>query len=189
MWYDHMLQSENKQLREMIPPEKIRKAVSSLAARIEEDFAGHKEGLVMICVLKGAAPFFTDLIRELHNIPLITEFVFASSYHGNTVSSGDVDIRLMLSRDLCGKDIFIVEDIIDTGESISKLISLLKKQNPASISVAAFLHKITCPDGLIREKVYSCFDINDCFVVGYGMDWKELYRNLPGVYYLADPGT
>ena len=189
MWYDDMLKSENKQLREMIPEKEIRKAVSALAARIREDYAGRNSPLVMICVLKGAAPFFTDLIRELSGLPVTTEFIFASSYHGNTVSSGSVDVQLTLSQSLCGRDVIIVEDIIDTGESINRLISLLKEQNPASVSVAAFLRKITCPVSVIREKVYSCFDINDCFTIGYGMDWKELFRNLPCVYYLADNGA
>ena len=124
-------------------------------------------------------------LYELHDIPLTTEYVFASSYHGKTVSSGSVDIHLTLSQNLNGKDIIIVEDIVDTGESIIKLISLLKKQNPASIAVASFLRKSSFPIDLISEKVYWCFEVND-FVIGYGMDWKELYRNVPSVYSLAE---
>ena len=169
----------------LITHEQIQEMLDRLAAELNRDYAGRP--LVVVGILTGAFIFCSDLVRRLE-MPVIVDFMQVSSYVGE-ISTGNLKIKKDMSYDIAGKDVLIVEDIIDTGESINRLISLLKEQNPASVSVAAFLRKITCPVGVIREKVYSCFDINDCFTIGYGMDWKELFRNLPSVYYLADNGA
>ena len=136
----------------------------------------------MICILKGAVIFMSDLMREI-KIPVAIDFMTVSSYKNSTSSSGEVDIVNDLSRSIEGLDVLIVEDIIDSGMTLSKLVPMLKKRNPLSIKICTLLDK---PE---RRKTelnadYVGFRIENKFIVGYGLDYAEKYRNLKyiGIY-------
>ena len=146
-----------------------------------------KKEPVLVCILKGAAIFFSDLIREI-DLPLTTDFMAISSYGNATKTSGVVRVLKDLDNDILGKDVIIVEDIVDTGVTLSYLRSMLLHRGAASIRIAALLDKTA------RRKVkdlvvdYVCFDIPDAFVVGYGLDYAQVYRNLPDIGVLS-PGV
>lgn len=161
--------------------EQIAEGVKQLGKKIAEDYQGKE--LVMICILKGATPFFADLIREI-DLPLTIEFMVVSSYGASTKSSGEVRLVKDLDHSVQGKDVLIVEDIVDTGMTLSYLKKLLQGRNTASVAIASLLDKPS------RRKVeleveYTCFQIPDAFVVGYGLDFNEHYRNLPDIGILS----
>lgn len=161
----------------LITREEIKAAVKSLGERITRDYAG-KEPL-MVCILKGAVMFYNDLIREI-DLPLTMEFMSISSYGNSTKTSGVVNIRKDLDVDVTGKDIILVEDIVDSGMTLSFLKKVFNTRNAASVSIATLLNKPA------RRRVdldveYYCFNIPDAFVVGYGLDYAEKYRNLPDI--------
>lgn len=159
----------------------IAKAVREVGQKITRDYAGKEP--VMLCILKGASVFFTDLIREV-DLPVTTEFMAISSYGGRTKSSGVVRIVKDLDRDISGKDVLIVEDIVDSGRTLSHLSEVLKTRQANSIEIVTLLDKPARRVVPLRVK-YSCFDIPDAFVVGYGLDYDEKYRNLPDIGILS----
>ena len=161
----------------LVTREEIAQAVKKLGQQLTRDFAGKEP--VLICILKGASVFFTDLIREI-DLPLTTEFMSISSYGSSTKSSGVVRILKDLDRDISGKDVIVVEDIVDSGMTLHYLKDVLKTRNAASVFIATLLDKPA------RRRVdltvdYACFNIPDSFVVGYGLDYDEKYRNLPDI--------
>lgn len=160
--------------------EKIQARVKEVAAEINRDYEG-KEVLI-VGVLNGAFMFTADLVRHL-KVPVTLEFMAASSYGDSTVSSGELKIKLDAKTDMKDKHVLIVEDIVDTGLTISVLKENLLKRGPASLKVASFLFK---PARLEREvKIdYLAFEIEDHFVIGYGLDFAGRYRELPyvGIY-------
>lgn len=163
--------------RVLLTREDIQKRVSELGDEITRDYKGEK--LLALGILKGAVPFMADLIREI-KIPLQYDFMAVSSYGASTHSSGVVRILKDLERSVEDLHILIVEDIIDTGLTLKYLIDNLAARNPLSVKVVTLLDK---PD---RRKVgvvpdYNGFSIPDEFVVGYGLDFNEAYRNLPYV--------
>ena len=163
--------------RILVTREEIQKAVRELGQKITRDFSGKSP--VMICILKGAVVFFSDLVREI-DLPLSMEFMSISSYGRSTKSSGVVRILKDLDRDISGQDVLVVEDIVDSGMTLHYLKGVLENRNAASISIVTLLDKPA------RRKVelevqYSCFHIPDAFVVGYGLDYAEKYRNLPDI--------
>ncbi len=162
--------------------ETISKRVKELAKEITEDYKG--KDLVCICLLKGGVLFLTDLIKEI-DLDLEIDFMDVSSYGASTVSSGEVRILKDLDASVKDRDLLIVEDIIDTGVTLSKVVELLKSRQARSIEIVSFLNK---PD---RRKTdmdvkYIGYEIPDYFVVGYGLDFDEKYRNLPYVGYLKE---
>lgn len=162
-------------VRTMISAEQIAERVSELGEQISKEYADRR--LVLVCVLKGSFVFTADLARKI-TAPLRVEFLGVRSYGEGTSSSGIVQITQDLSRSIEGEDILIVEDIVDTGLTIAHLLDLLRTRKPASLKVCALLHKPA------RTKVevpihYLGFTIEDKFVVGYGLDWAERYRNIP----------
>ena len=162
--------------RILVTKEEIAEKIRELGSRITRDYAG--KAPVMICILKGAALFFSDLIREI-DLPLTTDFMAISSYGSATKTSGVVRVLKDLDKDIVGKDVIIVEDIVDTGVTLSYLKSMLAHRGAASIRVATLLDKTarrSVPDLTVD---YVCFDIPDAFVVGYGLDFDQAYRNLP----------
>jgi hypoxanthine phosphoribosyltransferase len=160
---------------ELIPAEVIASKISELAAQIDADYADREP--LLVGVLKGAVMFMSDLARALER-PSTMEFMAVSSYGSATTSSGVVRILKDLDRDVAGRDILIVEDIIDSGLTLSWLLKNLAARNPDSIEVVALLRK---PDAVkVHVPVkYVGFDIPNEFVVGYGLDYAERYRDLP----------
>jgi hypoxanthine phosphoribosyltransferase len=163
------------EVRALISVERISTRVSELAAQISREYAGRS--LVLLCILKGSFVFAADLARAIA-LPVRVEFLGVRSYGDDTKSSGVVQITQDLTRPVDGDHILIVEDIVDTGLTLSYLREQLRSRNPASIKVVALLHK---PARMQREAEidYLGFTIDDVFVVGYGLDYAERYRNLP----------
>jgi hypoxanthine phosphoribosyltransferase len=159
----------------LVSAEQIQARIAELAKEIDGDYAGKEP--VLVGVLKGAAMFMSDLARALER-PSTMEFMAVSSYGSATTSSGVVRILKDLDRDVAGRDILIVEDIIDSGLTLSWLLKNLAARNPDSIEVVALLRK---PDAVkVHVPVkYVGFDIPNEFVVGYGLDYAERYRDLP----------
>ena len=163
------------EVRPLISAERIATRVDELATQITRDYAGRS--VVLLSVLKGSFMFAADLARAI-DLPIRLEFLGVRSYGDDTKSSGVVQITQDLTRPVAGDDLVIVEDIVDTGLTLSYLREQLKGRSPASIKVAALLHK---PARIQREVEidYLGFTIDDVFVVGYGLDYAERYRNLP----------
>ena len=155
--------------------EELAKRVEEIAKEIEKDYQG--EEIMLISVLRGSFVFMADLCRRI-DLPCVIDFMSVSSYGKGTSSSGQVQITKDLSSDISGKHIIVVEDILDSGNTLSYLLKLLEQRNPASIRLCTLLDK---PDRRVKhvEVHYSGFTIPDAFVVGYGLDYAEEYRNLP----------
>eukprot|EP01113_Clastostelium_recurvatum_P011931 TRINITY_DN1613_c0_g1_i1.p1 TRINITY_DN1613_c0_g1~~TRINITY_DN1613_c0_g1_i1.p1 ORF type:complete len:186 (-),score=35.27 TRINITY_DN1613_c0_g1_i1:15-572(-) len=156
--------------------EALRTRVKELAAQINSDYKDSKE-LVVIGILKGAFMFLADLVREL-TVPNNVEFMAISSYGAATQSSGQVRIILDLRTAIEGKDVLVVEDIVDTGLTMDSLLNMLKSRNPRSVQVAVLLKKSEAMKVELPIK-YVGFDCPLIFVVGYGLDYAEKYRELP----------
>ena len=161
--------------RILISEKDIKKAVKKMGKQISKDYDG--KNLMLVAVLKGSVIFMADLMRAI-SIPLNIDFMSVSSYGGGTKSSGVVKILKDLDHDLSGKDILIVEDILDSGVTLSYLKNYLSARKPASISIVTLLDKPERRKADITAD-YSGFEIPDGFVVGYGLDYAEDYRNLP----------
>jgi len=161
----------------LVSEEEIAERVGALAAEMDAYYKG--EEVVLVCILKGAVTFFSDLVR-LVSFPVQFDFMCVSSYGSGTVSSGKVQIKKDLSVDISGKNVLLVEDILDTGNTMAALIELLKERNPKDIKLCALLNKAERREQPI-EADFSGFDIPDEFVVGYGLDYDERYRQLPFV--------
>jgi hypoxanthine phosphoribosyltransferase len=149
--------------------------VRALGRAITRDYAGKAPTLV--CVLKGASLFFADLVRAIE-LPVELEFIAVSSYGGATETSGEVRISADVTHPLAGKDVLLVEDIVDTGLTVAFLVGLLQARGPRSLALCALLEK----PSRARTRVdiaYRGFVIDDVFVVGYGLDHAERWRNLP----------
>lgn len=165
-------------IEEILLPEKdLQKAVKKLGKQISADYEG--KNLMLVAVLKGSVIFMADLMRAI-TIPVSIDFMSVSSYGAGVKSSGVVKIIKDLDHDLSGYDVLIVEDILDSGLTLSYLTNVLRQRNVSSIKICTLLDK---PD---RRQVdikpdYACFVVPDKFVVGYGLDYDQKYRNLPYV--------
>ncbi len=169
----------NDDIREiLVAEEQLRAKVAELGAQISRDYAG--KDLLLVSILKGAVVFMADLMRAV-TIPCSIDFMIVSSYGGsNTESTGLVKIIKDLDADLTGRDVLLVEDILDTGVTLSNLIPVLRMRNPNSVRICAILDKPTRRRADIHSD-YEGFSVPDEFVVGYGLDYNEKYRNLPYV--------
>lgn len=160
--------------------EDIEACVRNMGAQITADFADKaQDGIILISVLRGAALFMADLAREIH-LPLEMDYMAVSSYGSGVKSSGVVRIVKDLSSQIEGKHVIMAEDIIDSGLTLTYLLNMLASRNPASITVVAFLRK-DVPSQAPIDCPYLGFTCPDEFVVGYGLDYAERYRNLPYV--------
>jgi len=167
----------SERLAPLISAQRIRRRVAELARQITEDHRGTP--LTLIIVLKGATVFAADLMRQI-TVPFVIDFISASSYRNSTRSSGTVLIKDKSGLDVQGHHVILVEDIVDTGLTISSIIAELQALGPASLDVCALLHKRV--DGAKPVEIrYKGFEVPDLFVVGYGMDYAERHRNLPGI--------
>ncbi|MDD4316104.1 MAG: hypoxanthine phosphoribosyltransferase [Clostridia bacterium] len=161
----------------LITAEEIQKRTDEIAARISKDYEG--EPILMVCILRGAVLFFADLVRKI-NAEINFDFMAVSSYGAGLSSSGEVRIMKDISGPIQGKNVIIVEDIIDSGNTLCYLKRLLKQRHPKSIRIAALLDKPERREADI-EGDYIGFKVPNEFVVGYGLDYNEKYRNLPDV--------
>ena len=163
-------------IRILLTEEEVNKRISEVAAQINRDYAGRPVHL--ICILKGGVFVTCELAKRL-DLPVSLDFMSVSSYGSGTESSGIVKIVKDLDEPLEGKEVIIVEDIIDSGRTLAYLIEVLKQRNPKSIELCTLLDK---PERRVKKQVqvkYTCFTIPDEFVVGYGLDYDQKYRNLP----------
>ncbi len=172
-----MFEYQGKKVTEMISAQEIATKTVELGARITREHQAVGEDLVLVCVLKGSAFFFADLCRQIP-LPCTVDFIGIASYGDETKSSGVVQITSDLSKPIDGKHVILVEDIVDTGLTMAYLRQNFGTRKPASVKLAALLHKPA------RTKVptpidYLGFEIPDKFVVGYGLDFAQRYRNLP----------
>ena len=165
--------------RVLFSQEELARRVSEIAAEIDRDYAG-KEPL-LVSVLRGSFVFMADLVRQIH-LPCTVDFMAVSSYGAGTASSGQVKIVKDLSEHFEGKDVIVVEDILDSGNTLSYLLQILQARRPASVRLCTLLDK---PErrrpGITLKPDYVGFTIPNAFVVGYGLDYNEHYRNLPYV--------
>jgi hypoxanthine phosphoribosyltransferase len=169
--------------RPLISARRIARRVRELGEEISATYADRDQPLVLVVILKGAAVFAADLLRSL-SIPAELEFVRASSYGGGTSSSGRVKFAHLVEGPLTGRDLLLVEDIVDSGRTISVIVKELRRHHPASLRLAALL------DRPARREIevsidFTGFRIPDRFVIGYGLDYAGLYRELPGIYSLG----
>ena len=165
--------------------ETIAAKVGELGAQISTDYA-NKE-VVLICILKAAALFASDLMRHI-TVPVTIDFIQAASYGASTSSSGTIQIKQDISTDISGKHVLLVDTIIDTGETFAFLFKKFGEMRPASLKAVALLDKRS---RRIKDisMAYIGFEITDRFVVGYGMDWRDRYRNLPYIAVLKHPAA
>lgn len=163
--------------RILISKEEIQKRVKELAAELDKDYEGKRP--LMICVLKGSVPFFADLIREM-KIEIEMDFMAISSYGSGARSSGEVRMVKDLDRSIENRHVIIVEDIVDSGYTLSYLKRMLYSRHPQSVKICALLDKFERRE-VELEADYKGFDIANEFVIGYGLDYAENYRNLPDI--------
>lgn len=168
----------------MIPKEEIEEMCKRLGEQISKDYAGRE--VLLVGVLRGAFVFMADLIRHI-SVPVRVDFMKVSSYGDGTVSSGEVKIIQDLDESIAGKDVIVVEDIIDSGITLYKLRQVLQTRNPRSLAICAAFDKPS------RRRVdigvdYIGKQIPDEFIVGYGLDYAGLYRNLPDIRYMEETG-
>lgn len=161
--------------RVLISQEQIQKRAAELGEQISKDYAGKSP--VIVGILRGSILFFADLVRNI-KIDCSFDFMSLSSYNGGTSSSGKVRLNLDLRGDIKGKDVIIVEDIVDTGLTANYLFDLLKTRQPSSIALCTMLDKPSNRQIPFKPN-YAAFTIENEFVIGYGLDYNEIYRNLP----------
>ncbi len=165
----------SEHIKVLISEEDVDARISEIGAQISRDYAGKMVHL--ICVLKGGSFFMCELAKRI-TVPVSLDFMYVSSYGGNTESSGRINIKKDLDEPIQGRDVLVVEDIVDSGRTLSCLLKLLSEREPASLHLCTLLDK---PERRVTDvKVdYTGFRIPDAFVVGYGLDYDQKYRNLP----------
>ena len=175
-----MIETEGRMYQDLtkilVTREEIAAKVDELGKKITADYQG--KAPVLICILKGGAVFFTDLARAI-DLPLTMEFMAISSYGSATKTSGVVKIIKDLDQPLEGKDVLIVEDIIDSGNTLSYLMKIFRERRPKSLKICTLLDKPERREVKDVSVDYCAFRIPDEFVVGYGLDYDQKYRNLP----------
>lgn len=175
-----MLEQDIKKI--LISHDEIVTAARELGQKLTEDYQGKNP--ILVGILKGSVPFMAELIKHI-DTHIELDFMLVSSYHGGTSSSGVINIIKDIDQDIKGRDILFVEDIIDTGKTLKSLKELFEGRQPASVKIATLLDK---PEGRLVEieADYTCFTIPNEFVVGYGLDYDENYRNLPYIGVLKE---
>ncbi|RXV52650.1 hypoxanthine phosphoribosyltransferase [Streptococcus australis] len=175
-----MLEQDIKKI--LISHDEIVTAARELGQRLTEDYQGKNP--ILVGILKGSVPFMAELIKHI-DTHIELDFMLVSSYHGGTSSSGVINIIKDMDQEIKGRDILFVEDIIDTGKTLKSLKELFEGRQPASVKIATLLDK---PEGRLVEieADYTCFTIPNEFVVGYGLDYDENYRNLPYIGVLKE---
>ncbi|GLI55766.1 hypoxanthine phosphoribosyltransferase [Propionigenium maris DSM 9537] len=165
--------------RKMYTEEQIAVRVKELGAQITADFKDKEEDIIVICLLKGSILFMADLCRSIE-LPLKMDFMSVSSYGDDFISSREVKIVKDLDENIMGKHVIVVEDIIDSGLTLKKVMKILGNRDPKSISLCTLLNKDARREADVKVQ-YIGFNIEDEFVLGYGLDYKQEYRNIPYV--------
>jgi len=178
--YQREIKSSEILGRILFPGKEIQKKVKELGNKITLDYFGKE--IILICILRGAVVFLTDLIKHI-DLPLSIDFMSISSYGFSPIDSGLVKITKDLDENIEGKHVLIVEDIIDTGLTLSYMIRNLQLRNPASIEICTLIDREVRRIANIKIK-YSAFKLEEKYVVGYGLDYKQRYRNLESIYEL-----
>ncbi len=175
-----MLENDIKKI--LVSHDEITEAAKKLGAQLTKDYAGKNP--ILVGILKGSIPFMAELVKHI-DTHIEMDFMMVSSYHGGTASSGVINIKQDVTQDIKGRDVLFVEDIIDTGQTLKNLRDMFIEREAASVKIATLLDK---PEGRVVEieADYTCFTIPNEFVVGYGLDYKENYRNLPYVGVLKE---
>ncbi len=176
-----MKPTEKYHLNPLLSKEQIAAIVQALADRISRDYSGKE--LVLVCILKGAFMFLSDLVRRL-KIPAKIDFVRLASYGSGMKSSGNIEITKDIELSIEGKDVLIIEDIIDSGYTLQFLKERLILSNPRSVKICALLDKKQRRE-VTMEAEYLGTEVDDVFIVGYGIDFNENYRHLPEIYYIT----
>lgn len=163
-------------IRVLISEEEVEARICEIAAQINKDYEG--KSVHLLCILKGSVMFMSELAKRI-TVPVTMDFMSCSSYGSGTVSKGIVKLAKDLDEPIEGRDVILVEDIIDSGNTLSYLIEILGSRKPASLRLCTLLDK---PSRRVHHEVkvdYTGFEIDDLFVVGYGLDYDQKYRNLP----------
>lgn len=163
--------------------EQINKRIAEIGAEITERFKG--ESVYLVCILKGSIFFTTELAKRI-DLPVQMDFMTVSSYGAQTVSSGVINVKQDLSGSIEGENVIVVEDIIDSGNTLSRLLQLFKSRNPKTLTLCTLLDK---PERRVVKDVvvdYTGFVVPDKFIVGYGLDWDQKYRNLPYIGFVEE---
>ena len=165
----------NNKISVLLSEEQIDARIAELGSQISKDYEG--EEVFLVCTLKGACFFACELAKRI-TVPVALDFMSVSSYGNSSVSSGKIIMKKDLEESIVGKNVIVIEDIVDTGRTLSYLLDNLRQRNPKSLKLCALLDK---PDRRIADVSvdYTGFVIPDEFVVGYGLDYDEKYRNLP----------
>ena len=175
--------SKQHEIEVYLTEEQVNKRIAEIGAAITEKFQG--ESVYLICILKGSLFFTAELAKHI-KLPTIIDFMSVSSYGSGTTSSGDIKIKKDLEEPIEGENVIIVEDIIDSGNTLSRLKKVFRARNPKTLTLCTLLDK---PDRRVVDDVevdYTGFVIPDEFVVGYGLDYDQQYRNLPYVGFIKN---
>ncbi len=173
-------------IRILLTEEEVDQRINEIAAQVSRDYEG--KSVHLICILKGGVFFTCELAKRIA-VPVSLDFMSVSSYGADTKSSGVVKIIKDLDEPLTGKHVLIVEDIIDSGRTLAYLTEILKQRGPEDIRICTLLDK---PERRVKKQVkvdYTCFTIPDKFVVGYGLDYAQKYRNLPYIGVIETEGS
>ena len=175
-----MLENDIKKI--LVSHDEITEAAKKLGTQLTKDYTGKNP--ILVGILKGSIPFMAELVKHI-DTHIEMDFMMVSSYHGGTASSGVINIKQDVTQDIKGRHVLFVEDIIDTGQTLKNLRDMFIEREAASVKIATLLDK---PEGRVVEieADYTCFTIPNEFVVGYGLDYKENYRNLPYVGVLKE---
>lgn len=174
----------NHKIKELLSEEKVDDRIRQLGEQISKDYEG--EEIFLICTLKGASFFACELAKRI-NLPLTLDFIAVASYGDGTQSSGEVRMIKDLDESIEGKNVIVIEDIVDTGRTLSYLMEILQKRNPKTLKLCSLLDK---PERRVVDikADYTGFQVPDLFVVGYGLDYAQKYRNLPYIGVVESDG-
>ena len=162
--------------------EQVNKRIAELGAELTEKFKG--ESVYLVCILRGSIFFTTELAKRI-DLPMEIDFMTVSSYGAETVSSGVINIKQDLAGSIEGKNVIVVEDIIDSGNTLSRLLQLFKSRNPKTLTLCTLLDKPARRETQV-DVDYTGFVVPDKFIVGYGLDWDQRYRNLPYIGFVEE---
>lgn len=169
------------EIKVLIDEEKLNNRIKEVAKEISRDYKN--EEIVLVCILKGATYFAIDLSKRITDSVVILDFMKASSYGNSRETTGNVELKINLSTNIENKNVIIVEDIIDSGYTLNYLYDYLKKKNPKTLKICVLLDKKERRKKDIKVD-YTAFEVENKFIVGYGLDYEDKYRNLPYVGYV-----